>query len=705
MPRELIGQTLLNQFRVENFIAAGGMATIYRVWDLQRNVPLAMKVLKPEFAGDPAFMARFEREARSLQMLAHPHIVAFYGLYRAGDLTFILERFIDGPSLEEVLRRNAGRPLPLVDTLVYFKALYTSLGYAHAQGIIHCDIKPGNVLIDQGGHVYLTDFGIAHFAGAGAPATGPVIGTPLYMAPEQIRGEPVTNRTDIYSLGVLLYELLSGQKPFALERPFQGEASVPPGVGDNPSDRIRYQQLYLPAPDPRQFNPTIPAGLVQVIARAMAKDPAERYPSVTAMADAISQVVAARFESLPDRVPVAQEMAGGPNDGAVLLPGQALEPPGSAPLSPGRQIWGRLAVLAVVLGLVVLCGLVGTRVVQGIRVDVEKLIPMLSTSVVGLGQTPTTGKPPGILPATRTAAPGDSPGASPTVSGEADFPVAGTIAMPLRRNGTAWLFFLDAASGQLTQAPSVPNVNQREVSAPQWSPDGTRICYAAQYNGRAHIVAMDLSEQEPYQLPAGEGYQRVSSPAFLPDGKRISFTGSNSAGNFMVLADAVTGEQLSQVALPAYRNMFTWNRRNGELAFVQQRANGVYQVIASHSADTADQPYEMTGETYAPAWSNDGQWLAFQSNQGKDVPAESEIWIARADGSDARRVTSTPAGSWSRGPSWSPDGKMIAFVSNRAGSLGADWGELFVLDLASGKVRQMTHSGGAVYDWRVAWKP
>ena len=106
---DLIGETLLNQFRVENYIASGGMATIYRVWDLQRSVPLAMKVLRPELADDPAFMARFEREARSLQTLVHPHIVPFYGLYQAGDLTFLLERYIDGPSLDEVLRRRGGR--------------------------------------------------------------------------------------------------------------------------------------------------------------------------------------------------------------------------------------------------------------------------------------------------------------------------------------------------------------------------------------------------------------------------------------------------------------------------------------------------------------------------------------------------------------------------------------------------------------------
>ena len=107
MRRDLIGETLLNQFRVENFIASGGMATIYRVWDMQRSVPLAMKVLHPELAADPTFIARFQREAQSLQMLVHPHIVPFYGIFQEGGLTFLLERYIDGPSLDEILRTSA----------------------------------------------------------------------------------------------------------------------------------------------------------------------------------------------------------------------------------------------------------------------------------------------------------------------------------------------------------------------------------------------------------------------------------------------------------------------------------------------------------------------------------------------------------------------------------------------------------------------
>src|SRR3972149_1463625 len=157
----LINQVLLDQYRVDAFIASGGMGAVYRVWDLKRNVPLAMKVLHAELAEDPSGFTRFQREARALQRLAHPNIVPFYGLFHTQDITFLLERYVDGTTLKDILQQHQGQPLPLQEALTYLKALCAALGYAHANGVVHCDVKPGNVMIDAGGNVYLTDFGIA----------------------------------------------------------------------------------------------------------------------------------------------------------------------------------------------------------------------------------------------------------------------------------------------------------------------------------------------------------------------------------------------------------------------------------------------------------------------------------------------------------------------------------------------------------------
>jgi eukaryotic-like serine/threonine-protein kinase len=221
------------------------------VWDLKRNVPLAMKVLHSNLGEDPSVFKSFQREAISLKKLAHPNIVPFYGLHQVGENAFLLQRFIDGPTLKELLQENKGRPLAIADALVYLKAVAAALHFAHASTVVHCDVKPGNVLLDRGGNIYLTDFGIARHADS-TTTTMVGLGTPAYMAPEQILEKSVTPATDIYALGVMLFEMVTGQRPFqrAMKRDTEsGRADC--------RERIRYAHLHLPPPDPRSINPQI----------------------------------------------------------------------------------------------------------------------------------------------------------------------------------------------------------------------------------------------------------------------------------------------------------------------------------------------------------------------------------------------------------------------------------------------------------------
>jgi len=245
MSRLQIGQIILGRFRVDAFIAAGGMGAVYRVWDIKRLVPLAMKVLHSDLAEDPHILKRFQREAQALRKLNHPHIVPFYGLYQTTDFVFLLEGFIDGPTLKEVLRRK-GR-LSEKEALIVLRGISAALHYAHTHGVVHCDVKPSNIMIDQGGRIYLTDFGIVRHAES-LTTTFAFAGTAAYMAPEQIRGEPVTPATDVYALGVMAYELLTGR------RPFTGEEVETKGT--TLSERIRMAHLTLAPPDPRTFAPT-----------------------------------------------------------------------------------------------------------------------------------------------------------------------------------------------------------------------------------------------------------------------------------------------------------------------------------------------------------------------------------------------------------------------------------------------------------------
>lgn len=310
----LIGQTLLGQFRVDSFIASGGMGAVYRVWDTKRNVALAMKVLHAEVDEDPSAFKYFQREARALQKLAHPNIVPFYGLYQESGLTFMLQHFIDGASLREILRQNPSG-VPISEALAYVKALCSALGYAHANGVVHCDLKPNNVMVDLGGQVYLADFGIARHAES-AVTTIAGAGTPAYMAPEQIRGEPVVPATDIYALGVLFFELLVGQRPFRGDEP-EGAHS-----GNTSGERIRYAHLNLQPPDPFRVNSSVPPAVASIILKCLSKAPAERFASTAEVLAALK----ATGLSIPERVPIH------------IVPGKAPVSSSSQPLIPGKEL-------------------------------------------------------------------------------------------------------------------------------------------------------------------------------------------------------------------------------------------------------------------------------------------------------------------------------------------------------------------------------
>lgn len=295
MSSNLVGRVVAGQFRVEAFISAGGMGTVFRVWDLKRNVPLAMKVLHADLAEDQVMFERFKREARALRKLEHPNIVPFYGLYQEPSLIFLLEQYIDGPTLKEILAQNSGSILPARDILSIIKALCSAVGYAHSNNVIHCDIKAANVMIDKGGQTYLGDFGIARHAESDVTAM-PGAGTPAYMAPEQILGKTVTRETDIYALGVLLFELLTGQ------RPFRGNETSSERSGNTVNERIRFAHLNLPAPDPRLFNPKISSNVSAIVLRALEKDPRARFSNCQELFLGICEAFGTTAEQIPDRI-------------------------------------------------------------------------------------------------------------------------------------------------------------------------------------------------------------------------------------------------------------------------------------------------------------------------------------------------------------------------------------------------------------------
>ena len=275
------GDILRKRYQIIRLLGRGGMADVYLARDMRRQIQVAIKVLRPSLADHPGFVSSFSTEARSLVRLRHPNIVRFFALERDGPLSFIVMEFVDGVSLRTEMARRQG-PLTLFETTHILRGVAAALAYAHSQGFVHRDVKPGNILLARDGRVLITDFGIAQAANRSGALT-PSMGTPAYMSPEQILGQPLDHRVDIYSLGVTLYEMVTWQRPFTGRETGLTSTST--------AGRVREAHLRLIPPNPRYFNPELPDAAAQVILRAMEKNPARRWPDAMQMAAAWEQAV------------------------------------------------------------------------------------------------------------------------------------------------------------------------------------------------------------------------------------------------------------------------------------------------------------------------------------------------------------------------------------------------------------------------------
>jgi eukaryotic-like serine/threonine-protein kinase len=267
---DLVGKILANRYQINEFIGRGGMAEVYKAWDHQRATYLALKLLREDLANDRIFLRRFQREAQTLAKLQHPNIVRLFGI-ETDDLTvFMLMDYIDGTNLQTEIFRANGHMLSLALINQVMGSVCSALHYAHQHRMVHCDIKPGNIMINRHGIVLLTDFGIARMTDT-ATSTMVGFGTPAYMAPELIRGMDPTPQSDIYSLGVVLYEMITGG-----ERPFTGDRAQTTGPT---SEKVRWEHLNLVPPPPRQYNPNISSKVEESILRCLDKDPMMRFDS------------------------------------------------------------------------------------------------------------------------------------------------------------------------------------------------------------------------------------------------------------------------------------------------------------------------------------------------------------------------------------------------------------------------------------------
>ena len=269
---EMIGRLISGRYRLIAPLGDGGMATIWRAVDEQLDREVAVKLLRPQFSSDPGFAARFKLEARSAGGLSHPNIVSVYdyGTDGADGEQFIVMELVEGRDLSGVLRERGS--LSTDDSARIAIAVASALEAAHRKGIVHRDVKPGNILITDDGDVKVTDFGIARaVAEASMTVTGTTLGSVHYFSPEQARGDEVTGASDVYSLAIVLFEMLTGR------RPFEADSAA----------AVALKRLNEDPPRPADIGHPIPAGLEAILMRGLARDPADRFPDAGAFAEAL----------------------------------------------------------------------------------------------------------------------------------------------------------------------------------------------------------------------------------------------------------------------------------------------------------------------------------------------------------------------------------------------------------------------------------
>ncbi|UTT47159.1 Stk1 family PASTA domain-containing Ser/Thr kinase [Rhodococcus gordoniae] len=269
----LVGVVLDRRYRIESQIARGGMSTVYRGTDLRLDRPVAVKIMDPQFAADPQFLARFEFEARSVARLTHPGLVAVYDQGQDGDHVFLVMELVEGGTLRELLRERG--PMPPHAAAAVAAPVLGALAVAHRAGLVHRDIKPENILISGNGEVKIADFGLVRAVAAATTTSRSVIlGTAAYLSPEQVTVGSADARSDVYSTGVLVYEMLTGRTPFT------GDTSL----------SVAYQRVEKDVPDPSSAIDGVPPELDAFVRRATEREPAERYADAQVMADALGEI-------------------------------------------------------------------------------------------------------------------------------------------------------------------------------------------------------------------------------------------------------------------------------------------------------------------------------------------------------------------------------------------------------------------------------
>jgi len=696
----------IGRYQVLESAGTGGFATVYRAQDPQLNRVIALKVLHPHMAVNPQYLQRFLREARLAASINHPNVVTIHEVGQEANSHFIAMEYLPA-SLEGQLQPGG---LPISQALELTRQVALGLQAAHQQGVVHRDLKPANILLTPDGTPKVTDFGIARAAElSNMTASGMVLGTPNYMSPEQAQGQRVDARSDLYSLGCVLYQMLTGVLPFESATPYEV-----------------IRQHIEAAPRPlRQLRPEIPAAVEQLVSRCLEKDPNRRYRSAAQLAQAIEGLLSQGQGSARQQPVVGVA----PPLGATEIGGRTGKVGRSERIgwTGGHRWW--LAAVGVVLLVGVLGGLVGAATMRsgnegqaglteasssGVTVndmDVQTLATNVMPPAPTFTSTPLLAAAAGVPSSGIGSAGGQVAQPNPTFTPSpadtpvpqipvllASFPQGGHIAFVSERDGHSDIYLMDADGSNVTRLTISGSGEEYSPSySPTWSSDGSRIAIieTMAYDSRGYIAVINADASEGgYMLTNNweNNYSPDYSPAWSPDGSRIAFVSYQYEKEeiYVMNADGSEVTNLTNNRAPDYDP--AWSPDGSRIVFSSDRSgNGdIYVMNADGSGVTSIT--NSPAHDYDPAWSPDGSRIAFSSDRSGNY----DIHVMNADGSGVTSITNNP--SRDDDPAWSPDGSLLAFSSDRSGNR-----DIYVMNADGSGVTSITNNPAD--DYEPAWSP